>query len=92
MVSHFPFWGNPPRGYPRKPNNESKVVFHDSIPKKTPYSILYLHGFSASTEEGNPVHINIANALGANIYLPRLFGHGLVEEEPIVKHVFTRGV
>jgi esterase/lipase len=67
-----------------KPNNESKVVFFDSIPKKTPYSILYLHGFSASTEEGNPVHINLSNALGANIYLPRLFGHGLVEEEPMI--------
>ena len=67
-----------------KPNNESKVVFFDSIPKKTPYSILYFHGFSSSTEEGNPVHINLANALGANIYLPRLFGHGLVEEEPMI--------
>ena len=67
-----------------KPNNESKVIFYDSIPKKTPYSILYFHGFSASTEEGNPVHINLANVLGANIYLPRLFGHGLIEDEPMI--------
>ena len=67
-----------------KPNNESKVIFYDLIPKKTPYSILYFHGFSASIEEGNPVHVNLANALGANIYLPRLFGHGLIEEEPMI--------
>ena len=67
-----------------KPDNASKIEFYDSIPQKTPYSILYLHGFSASTGEGNPVHRNIARALKANIYLPRLSNHGLVEEEPLL--------
>lgn len=67
-----------------KPGNASTLEFYDSIPQKTDYSVLYLHGFSASTQEGNPVHRNIAKALKANLYLPRLSDHGLVEEEPLL--------
>jgi len=66
-----------------KPDNASQLEFYDSIPQKTAYSILYLHGFSASTGEGDPVHRNIARALKANIYLPRLSDHGLIEQEPM---------
>ena len=67
-----------------KPDNASQLEFYDSIPQKTAYSILYLHGFSASTGEGDPVHRNIARALKANIYLPRLSDHGLIEQEPML--------
>lgn len=67
-----------------KPNNASKLIYFDSVPKKTLYSVVYLHGFSASTGEGSPVHLNIARALGANLYLPRLAGHGLIEDEPLL--------
>jgi len=67
-----------------KPDNASELEFYDSIPKKTAFSILYLHGFSASTEEGDPVHRNIARALKANLYLPRLSDHGLIEKEPML--------
>ena len=66
-----------------KPDNASQLEFYDSIPQKTAYSILYLHGFSASKGEGDPVHRNIARALKANIYLPRLSDHGLIEQEPM---------
>jgi esterase/lipase len=64
--------------------NASKIIFNDSIPKKTTYSLLYLHGFTASGMEGEPVHRNIAKALGANLYVPRLYGHGLEETEPML--------
>lgn len=67
-----------------KPDNASQLEFYDSIPQKTVYSILYLHGFSASTEEGDPLHRNIARALKANLYLPRLSDHGLIEQEPML--------
>ena len=69
-----------------RPGNASKIIFNnsDSIPKKTRYSVLYLHGFSASGMEGDPVHRDIAKALGANLYIPRLFGHGLKETEPML--------
>ena len=67
-----------------RPGNASQIIFNDSIPIKTKYSVVYLHGFTASGMEGEPVHRNIAKALGANLYIPRLFGHGLEEEEPML--------
>ena len=67
-----------------KPDNASRLIYFDSIPRKTAFSVLYLHGFSASSGEGSPVHLNIANEIKANIYLPRLAGHGLIEREPLL--------
>lgn len=67
-----------------RPGNASKIIFNDSIPKKTKYSVLYLHGFTASGIEGDPVHRNIAKALNANLYIPRLYGHGIQEKEPML--------
>ena len=61
-----------------KPDNEARVVWaNDSIKQKTAYAIVYLHGFSASQEEGNPVHRNIAKQFGCNLYLARLSQHGI---------------
>ena len=67
-----------------KPDNHARIVWFDSIPSKTPYSIVYLHGWSASRKEGNPIHINTAKTYGCNLYLPRLAGHGLEEEEAML--------
>ncbi len=73
--------------YPNiKPDNESELVFADSIPQKTAYSIVYLHGFSGSRADGAPVHKQVAKALGANIYLPRLYDHGLATEEGLANY------
>ena len=67
-----------------KPDNEARVIWADSIPGKTPYSIVYLHGWSASQEEGDPIHLNTAKRYGCNLYLPRLAGHGLMEEDAML--------
>ncbi len=67
-----------------KPENEARIVWADSTRRKTPYSIVYLHGWSASQEEGDPVHSATAKRYGCNLYLPRLAGHGLMEEEPML--------
>ncbi|MGB1449180.1 MAG: alpha/beta hydrolase [Flavobacteriaceae bacterium] len=69
-----------------KPGNESQLIFADSIPQKTPYAIVYLHGFSGSTADGAPVHKEVAKALGANIYLPRLYDHGLATDEGLINY------
>ena len=69
-----------------RPGNESYIEFNDSIPKKTNYSVLYLHGFTASGIEGDPVHRKIAKFLNANLYVPRLYGHGLNEKEPMLNY------
>jgi len=69
-----------------KPDNEARIVWaNDSIKNKTGYSIVYLHGFSASQEEGDPVHKNIAAAFGCNLYLSRLAAHGIDTTEPMMK-------
>src|SRR5690348_7733637 len=40
-----------------KPDNEARIVWaNDSSKAKTEYAIVYLHGFSASQGEGDPVH------------------------------------
>jgi pimeloyl-ACP methyl ester carboxylesterase len=67
-----------------KPENEARIVWADSVRGKTPCSIVYLHGWSASQEEGDPVHQETARRYGCNLYLPRLYGHGLTEEEPML--------
>ena len=61
-----------------KPDNEARIVWaNDSLKQPTDYAIVYLHGFSASQEEGNPVHRNIAKQFGCNLYLARLSQHGI---------------
>lgn len=67
-----------------RPDNEARIIWADTLPSKTPYSIVYLHGWSASQEEGDPIHIETAKKYGCNLYLPRLAGHGLSEEEPML--------
>ncbi len=67
-----------------KPNNEARIVWaNDSLKQKTEYVIVYLHGFSASQEEGNPVHRNIAKTFGCNLYLSRLAEHGIDTTEQL---------
>lgn len=60
-----------------KPDNEARIVWADSSRKKTPYAIVYLHGFSASQGEGDPLHRYIAKKFGCNLYLSRLAEHGI---------------
>ncbi len=68
-----------------KPNNEARIVWaNDSLKQKTKYAMVYLHGFSASQEEGNPVHREIAKQFGCNLYLSRLSQHGIDTSETLM--------
>ncbi|HRO71960.1 MAG TPA: alpha/beta hydrolase [Chitinophagaceae bacterium] len=68
-----------------KPDNEARIIWHnDTLKQKTLYSLVYLHGFSASQEEGDPVHTRLAQQFGCNLYLARLAEHGLETTEPMV--------
>lgn len=60
-----------------KPDNQARIIWADSTQKvKTKYSVVYMHGFSASQEEGDPLHTSFAKRYGMNLYLPRLIDHG----------------
>lgn len=66
-------------------DNEARIVWaNDSVLQKTEYSIVYIHGFSASQNEGNPVHRNIAKTFGCNLYLSRLAEHGIDTTEQLL--------
>ena len=68
-----------------KPENEARIIWaNDSSKQKTAYSIIYLHGFSASQEEGDPVHTNIAKKFGCNLFLARLAEHGIDTSEQMM--------
>ena len=64
-----------------RPDNEARIIWNDESNKsKTPYSLVYLHGFSASQGEGAPMHTEFAKRYGCNLYLARLYGHGIRKE------------
>jgi esterase/lipase len=67
-----------------KPNNQAKIIWADSSKTQTEYAIVYLHGFSASQMEGDPVHQNIAKQFHCNLYLARLAEHGIDTTEDLM--------
>jgi len=59
------------------PGVEKRVVWRPGFEeRRTPVSILYVHGFSATSEEIRPVPDLVAEALDANLDYTRLSGHG----------------
>jgi len=64
-----------------KAGNESYILWADSTKQKTEYSVVYLHGFSASPMEGDPIHKEFAQRYGANLYVPCLAKHGILDKE-----------
>ena len=59
------------------PNTEKTIIWADPKKKqKTPVSIIYLHGFSATRQETAPLSDLVARELGANLFYTRLSGHG----------------
>ena len=70
-----------------KPDNEARIVwFNDSTKEKTDYAVVYVHGFSASQEEGDPVHREFAKKFGCNLYLPRLAEHGIDTSDALANY------
>ena len=68
-----------------KPDNEARILWlNDSVKEKTEYAVVYIHGFSASQEEGDPVHYTFAQKFGCNLYLSRLQDHGIESAEPLI--------
>jgi hypothetical protein len=53
---------------------EKQVIWAGEANVKTPLSIIYLHGFTASSKEIRPVPDRVATALGANLYFTRFTG------------------
>lgn len=52
-----------------------QIVWAGDAGGKTPFALVYIHGFSASAQEVRPTPDLIAADLGANLYFARLAGH-----------------
>ncbi|MEM0899158.1 MAG: alpha/beta fold hydrolase [Pseudomonadota bacterium] len=60
-----------------KPGQQKEIVWaYPSSKARTPVSLIYVHGFSASRLETAPLTEQIAGALNANVFYSRLTGHG----------------
>lgn len=67
-----------------KKDNEARIFWHADTIARTEYVLLYLHGYSASRLEGEPVTTDFAARYGCNLYAPRLCAHGLDAKEPLL--------
>ncbi|EAR52608.1 hypothetical protein OG2516_05853 [Oceanicola granulosus HTCC2516] len=54
-----------------------RIIWAGEPGARTPLVVVYVHGFSASPMELTPVPERIAAALGANLFMTRLAGHGI---------------
>lgn len=63
------------------PGTEKRITWV-SEGVRTPWSVVYLHGFSATRQETAPLSGIVAQRLGANLFETRLSGHGH-ERDPL---------
>lgn len=72
------------RALPLRDDTAARIVWADPRhPRKTACSIVYLHGFTASQGEGEPLHRRLAQTFGCNLYLSRWPGHGLRNDDAL---------
>jgi esterase/lipase len=58
------------------PGAERAVRWAGGVPDRTRLALVYLHGYSATRQEVFPLAERVAASLGANLFHPRLTGHG----------------
>jgi len=58
------------------PDVHKRIIWAHSEKNITPISIVYIHGFSSTSEEIRPLPDLIAEHFNANLYFTRLAGHG----------------
>lgn len=59
-----------------RPGAEKQVIWAGAPGARTPWAVVYVHGFSATLQEIRPVPDRVAKGLGANLFFTRLTGHG----------------
>ena len=60
-----------------RPDTEKKIIWANQNKVKTKISLIFIHGFSATRAELDPVIEMLGKELNANIFFTRLRGHGL---------------
>ncbi|GAB5520370.1 MAG: alpha/beta hydrolase [Rhodothermales bacterium] len=72
-----------------RPGTERAVIWAGPAKQQTPYSVVYIHGFSASRGETYPLSDSLAQRLGANLHYARLTGHGVDGADPMGEATIT---
>ncbi|WP_425098809.1 alpha/beta hydrolase [Tropicibacter sp. S64] len=62
------------------PGVQKRILWAGETGGKTALALVYVHGFSATSEELRPLPDRVAQALNANLVFTRLTGHGLPGE------------
>jgi esterase/lipase len=65
---------------PLRPGTNKTFVWAREDHQKTPYSLVQIHGFSATRREIAPLPERLAKDFGMNLFMTRLTGHGLGAE------------
>ncbi|MGR3542538.1 MAG: alpha/beta hydrolase, partial [Hasllibacter sp.] len=60
-----------------KDGAEKRVIWAGAPGERTEWAVVYVHGFSATSEEARPMPDLVAEGLGANLHFARLEGHGV---------------
>lgn len=63
------------------PDGRKAIAWAAEPGAKTPFSIVYIHGWQASSRDYSAVLQQVASSLGANVYYARLKGYGVTTEE-----------
>lgn len=58
------------------PGAEKTIRWAHQDRRRTPLALVYLHGYTGTRQEVDPLCDELATALGANVYYTRLAGHG----------------
>lgn len=69
-----------------KPNNHAKIIWaNDFKQKQSDIAFVYLHGFGASSREGQPIMSQLSKKYNANVFMTRLKEHGISREDSFKK-------
>lgn len=58
------------------PGTQKIVIWAGKANEQTEFSVVYIHGFSATRKETEPLSNLVAKNMGANLFYTRLTGHG----------------
>jgi esterase/lipase len=62
------------------PGTEKTIIWAGEAGVRTPLAVIYLHGFSATRQETNPLSDIVAKEFRANLFYTRFTGHGRTNE------------
>jgi pimeloyl-ACP methyl ester carboxylesterase len=67
-----------------KMDNQARIIWADSTAKRrTPFSVVYLHGLGGSQGDGFPLHLEFSRLYSCNLYLSRLYDHGIDSQDAL---------